>query len=84
MLAMKRNIFLIILFSSLFIPSCKEEGFIPDVFGSIFGQVLEEGSNSAIENATVTTNPPTNILQTDALGRFSLEDIKTGNYTLLI
>lgn len=84
MIAMKRNLLLIVLLASLLISSCKEDGFIPDTFGSIFGQVLEEGTNSAIENATVTTNPPTNILQTDALGRFSLEDIKTGNYTLRI
>lgn len=76
------NLFL--LFTLLTCFSCREDEFIPDTFGAIFGQVLEDGTNSAIQDATVTTNPPTDILQTDALGRFALEEIKTGSYTLRV
>ncbi|MEM6967360.1 MAG: hypothetical protein AAF573_21530, partial [Bacteroidota bacterium] len=36
------------------------------------------------QDATITTNPPTDILQTDELGRFAFENIKTGSYTLRI
>lgn len=82
---MKKHIqFYFFLAAILIFSDCREEPFIPDTFGSVFGQVLEEGSNSSIEDATVTTNPPTNILQTDAMGQFALEDIKTGSYTLRI
>ncbi|HHH49912.1 MAG TPA: hypothetical protein ENK52_02915 [Saprospiraceae bacterium] len=82
---MKNNLLFYTLISFfLFFLSCREEEFVPDTFGAVFGQVLEDGTNSAIQNATVTTNPPTNILQTDQLGRFALENIKTGNYTLRV
>lgn len=75
---------IIFFFLLIFFHSCKETDFVPDTFGSVFGQVLEEGTNSAIQDATITTNPPTDILQTDELGRFALEDIKTGSYTIRI
>jgi len=81
---MKNRFILSFLFIIILTSSCRENDFIPDTFGSVFGQVLVEGSNSAIEDATITTNPPTNILATDELGRFSMEDIKTGNYTLRV
>ncbi len=82
-LKMKRYI----LFFALLIlicSSCREQEFIPDSFGDVFGQILVEGTNSTIEDATVTTNPPTSILQTDGLGRFAIEEIKAGNYTLRV
>lgn len=81
---MKNKIILSICLIILLISSCREDDFIPDTFGSVFGQVLVEGSNSAIEDASITTNPPTNILLTDELGRFAMEEIKTGNYTLRV
>ena len=82
---MKKNIFYLIVVACLVIySSCREQDFIPETFGAVFGQVLVEGTNSAIEDATITTNPPTSILQTDGLGRFAFEDIKSGNYTLRV
>jgi len=82
---MKKYILYYTLFVLLVVySSCREQDFIPDSFGDVFGQVLVVGTNSAVENATVTTNPPTSILQTDGLGRFALEDIKAGNYTLRV
>ena len=82
---MKKNILLYTLLLLLMMySSCREQDFIPETFGDIFGQVLVVGTNSAVENATITTNPPTDILQTDALGRFALEDIKAGSYTLRV
>jgi len=81
---MKNKIILSFWLIILLASSCRENDFIPDTFGSVFGQVLVEGSNSSIEDATITTNPPTNILATDELGRFAMEEIKTGNYTLRV
>lgn len=81
---MKNTFKLCFLLFTIMVASCREEDFVPDTFGSVFGQVLVEGSNSVIEDATVTTNPPTNILSTDELGRFALEDIKTGSYTIRV
>lgn len=81
---MKNKIILSLSLMILLLSSCREDDFIPDTFGAVFGQILEEGTNSAIEDAAITTNPPTNILATDELGRFAMEDIKTGNYTLRV
>lgn len=81
---MKNTFKLCFLLFVILVSSCREEDFVPDTFGDVFGQVLVEGSNSVIEDATVTTNPPTNILSTDELGRFALEDIKTGSYTIRV
>lgn len=74
-----RTIFLL-LFMSLF--SCQEETIQPDVFGSLFGEVLTLEDNKALEGATISTNPPTSIVITDDLGRFALENIKTGTYSI--
>ncbi|RMG83039.1 MAG: hypothetical protein D6714_10460 [Bacteroidetes bacterium] len=60
---------------------CQEDTIQPDVFGSLFGEVLTE-DNVAIEGATISTNPPTSIVFTDDLGRFALENIKTGTYSI--
>ncbi len=81
---MRKIIFFAIMVLLFSFYSCREEGFIPDSFGSISGQILEEGSNSAIVDATVSTNPATDILQTDGLGIFTIENIKTGSYTLRV
>ncbi len=71
----------IILFFYIFL-GCQEETIQPDVFGSLFGEVLTESDNMAIEGATISSNPPTSIVFTDSLGRFALENIKTGTYSI--
>lgn len=62
--------------------ACQEETIHPDVFGSLYGEVLTESENLAIEGATISTNPPTSIVVSDSLGRFALENIKTGTYSI--
>lgn len=62
--------------------SCQEDTVEPDLFGELVGQVLLEADNSAIANATISTNPPTSTVLTDNLGRFSFDNIKTGTYTI--
>ena len=62
--------------------SCQEDKITPQVFGSLVGTVLSTEDNIAIAQATVSTNPPTSSLQTDELGRFTVEQIEAGTYTI--
>ena len=80
---MKNTLTVFILVSILFY-SCKEDTIVPDTFGSVFGEVVVEGTNELVIGATVSTNPSTSILQTDEQGKFAFEDIITGSYTLRI
>lgn len=76
------SIFIIALLGSL---SCNEDFIEPELFGSIFGEVLlDNNDNIPIEEAKITTNPPTNTVFTDEFGRFALENISPGTYTIRI
>ncbi|MCB0520526.1 MAG: carboxypeptidase regulatory-like domain-containing protein [Lewinellaceae bacterium] len=71
-----------LVFFTILIFSCQEDKYEPEVFGTLVGQVLLEADNSAIASATISTNPPTSTVLTDATGLFSFENIKTGTYTI--
>lgn len=62
--------------------ACKEDTITPDVFGSLSGQVLVDGTNTPIANAIISTSPATSQVQTDAQGKFKFDSIKTGTYTV--
>ncbi len=62
--------------------ACQEDTIIPEQFGSVFGEVLMKDENVAIEMATISTNPPTSSVFSDADGRFVLENIPEGTYSL--
>jgi len=81
---MNKNLQTVLLLVMLVFFSCREEPFIPDTFGSVFGEVVVSGTNERVVDATVSTNPPTSILQTDDQGQFAFENIKTGSYTIRI
>ena len=81
---MNKNLQTILVLFVLIFFSCREEPFIPDTFGSVFGEVVVSETNERVVDATVSTNPPTSILQTDEQGQFAFENIKTGSYTLRI
>ena len=61
--------------------ACKEDPIELTYFGSIKGIVLDE-MDEAIANATITTTPPSEVITTDIDGKFTLEKIKTGTYSL--
>ncbi|MBD1208931.1 MAG: carboxypeptidase regulatory-like domain-containing protein [Ignavibacteria bacterium] len=50
--------------------------------GSIEGRILDAETFRPIIGATISTQPPTNSLLTDSLGRFTLSNITIGNYTI--
>lgn len=65
--------------------SCREEPFEPITYGSIVGEVISDtADNTAIVEATISTNPPSSVIFTDSLGRFSLDSILTKTYTLRV
>lgn len=76
------HLYIYILLLLLAFSNCQEDTIEPALFGSIVGEVLLEDDNIAIEMATISTNPPTSQVFTDELGRFALESIKTGTYSL--
>ena len=68
---------------ALALPSgCLEDTISPKLFGEIGGEVLAEDGGAPVAQATVTTNPPTSTVVTDADGRFVLPDVPEGTYAL--
>ncbi|MCC6726193.1 MAG: carboxypeptidase regulatory-like domain-containing protein [Saprospiraceae bacterium] len=72
----------IAIMASLLAFSCTEDTIKPDVFGSLSGQVLIEGTSIPVADAIVSTNPPTSQVLTDATGRFVFDEIETGTYAI--
>ncbi len=68
----------------LLLGSCKEDTISPDTFGSVFGEVLVQTDNVPLSGASISTNPPTSTYLTDTAGRFAIENITTGTYTLRV
>lgn len=66
---------------TLFMSSCQEDTIVPEVSGSLTGEILDE-NNLPIQNATVSTSPATSSVLTDSLGQFFFEDITTGTYAV--
>lgn len=66
----------------LFFNACREDPFQPTLFGSMVGTVIRDVDNVAVTNAVISTTPPTSLLLTDDFGRFSLQDIEPGTYTV--
>lgn len=64
------------------VSGCKEGTLEADLSGSIDGVVLDYETSEPLAGASITTSPPTGAFVTDAQGRFTLDDIETGNYTI--
>ncbi len=63
---------------------CKEDPIVPIALGNLDGRVVLKENDQPIEGASITTNPPTTSLVTDAFGSFSLSDIPSGTYNVRI
>lgn len=61
---------------------CKEGTLEPELTGSIDGIVLDYESSEPLSGASVTTSPPSSAFVTDDQGRFRLDDLEAGNYTI--
>jgi len=78
----KQLTYSILFFLLVMITSCQEKTFEPEVFGSLFGEVLLNSDNTPLENVKISTNPPTSSIFTDDAGRFALENVPTNSYTI--
>jgi len=83
---MKQKIFLIILVLLMLLPSCKSTS-SPDTdgvttTGTISGTVTDASTGNPISGASVSTNPTTLLVTTDAQGRFSISNVTPGSYTV--
>jgi TolB protein len=67
---------------SLIIISCKEDTIEPELTGFIQGTVIDETSGLVIPNVLITTSPATSSILTDESGKFFLENISVGTYTI--
>ena len=64
--------------------SCEKVTITDETFGSIEGFVLHSETDEPVQNANITTTPPTNSILTDAEGRFRLDEIPTGSYSIKV
>lgn len=73
-------IYLLVIFFLL--TACREDTIELKTFGSLVGSVFEAGENVALEAVTISTTPATSLIVTDDFGRFELDNIEVGSYTV--
>ncbi|MBK0404730.1 PD40 domain-containing protein [Adhaeribacter sp. BT258] len=66
----------------LFWYSCKEDTVEPHVSGTITGVVVEAETNAVLENVSITSNPASSAIATDNTGRFQINEVTVGNYSV--
>lgn len=64
--------------------ACQEDPFTPQTFGTISGEVVRSDDFVPIEQASVTSTPTTSSIITDESGRFELESVLIGTYTIRV
>lgn len=52
--------------------------------GSLVGEIRSGVDGKPLDNANITTNPPTVSLTTDATGRYSIPSVPSGKYTVRV
>lgn len=75
-----RILFLTLIFSTLL--SCEKVTIEDETFGSIQGTVIDSETNLPINNANITTTPPTNSILSSDDGTYRLDEIPVGNYSI--
>ncbi len=80
---MKRNIVKIIsILIITLVTACNEDTIDVEGLGVVKGQVVEVGTNEPLENVRIATNPTTSTVFTDQEGRYQIENIPVGDYSL--
>ncbi|WP_299991531.1 carboxypeptidase-like regulatory domain-containing protein [uncultured Pontibacter sp.] len=62
--------------------SCNEDTVEPEGEGSITGVVLDGSTSNPLVAVSISTNPATSAIVTDAEGRFLIEGIGSGDYSI--
>lgn len=74
---------MLVMLLGFFFGSC-EETIEPESFGSIIGRITYARNDQPVVGASITTNPPTEAIVTDADGTFFLPMVPTGSVTVVI
>jgi TolB protein len=72
----------ITLFVFIFI-TCKEASIEPIFYGSLQGKVVDAETNEPLYGASISTNPASSSVTTDYEGKYKIESIPVGNYTII-
>ena len=62
--------------------SCNEDRISENNFGTIKGKVVAEGTNEPLKNVRISTSPVTSTVFSDADGRFEIENVPIGDYSV--
>ena len=81
---MMKNILTILVCSIVFSVyiSCTEDGIDETGIGSLKGVVVNSGDNEPLDNVKITTSPASTTVFTDAEGKFEIEHINEGEYSV--
>ena len=69
-------------FTVFMVFSCSEDTIDLEGLGAITGSVVSEGDNEPIENVKVETNPGTSTVFTDENGKYQINGVPAGKYSL--
>ena len=61
--------------------TCRESTIDPVSFGSLSGTVIDSFNNKPLEGVEINTNPSSNVVYSDSLGNFTMQEIATGEYS---
>ena len=65
----------------LFLVSCSEEKIGDTEFGTVTGKVVNSDTFEPMENIKILSSPTTSTVFTDAEGKFTVSNVKTGEYS---
>lgn len=74
------NILLLLILVTL--TSCNENTVNPVLYGTISGVVLGPDGKTAIPGASITTNPASSAIVTDDSGKFTIQSVPVGSYSV--
>jgi hypothetical protein len=66
----------------LLVAGCDDETLGPTLLGRIDGRVITSETQAPVPNANITTNPPTQSVLTGPEGRFSIDSVEAGGYSV--
>ncbi len=62
--------------------SCSEDTVDLETLGSLKGTVVKKGTNEPLENVKISTNPASSTVFTDENGKYQIDNLVSGNYSL--